>query len=324
MNTRSKISLFLIAFIITVTAFASPCIALVINVHSNSTIKGETIYLGDIATFKPSNDKRVKKLKKIEISVAPAPNTFSRINRDLLVYKISPFTSGEHDISMNAPENITVYRSGQIVNSETIEKIYRDYVMAHSPWARGKISIVRINTPGDITLPHGKLSWDVEERQDNNFTGNVSLLIDFIVNGVSARKIITSGQISISRNVVKAARDINFGQIISKDDIIVVTENKSYFPKDAISSPKDAIGKRATRRIQANQTIDARMVEYPPMINKGDRVIIKAENNLICVTATGEALEEGSLGKEIRVKNINSGKELIAKVIKPDLVEVNF
>ena len=66
------------------------------------------------------------------------------------------------------------------------------------------------------------------------------------------------------------------------------------------------------------------MFEVPPAVEKGDRVIIKAENNIILITASGKALEEGGIGDQIRVMNTSSGKEIVATIKKPDLVEVEF
>jgi flagella basal body P-ring formation protein FlgA len=66
------------------------------------------------------------------------------------------------------------------------------------------------------------------------------------------------------------------------------------------------------------------MVEWPPMVQKGDRVIIKAENKLIKITALGKVLEDGRAGDQVKVMNISSGKEIWATVIGPGKVSVTF
>ena len=57
---------------------------------------------------------------------------------------------------------------------------------------------------------------------------------------------------------------------------------------------------------------------------KGGRVVIKAENKNLLITAMGKAMEKGCIGDYIRVMNISSGKEIIAMVKRTDLVEVQF
>jgi flagella basal body P-ring formation protein FlgA len=66
------------------------------------------------------------------------------------------------------------------------------------------------------------------------------------------------------------------------------------------------------------------MLEDPPLVEKGKRVLIRAENELIRVTTLGKVLEEGRAGDQIQVMNIGSGKVVLATVVGPGTVEVVF
>ena len=114
------------------------------------------------------------------------------------------------------------------------------------------------------------------------------------------------------------------GQLITIDDIQISAENSRRVRKNAVTEISDTVGKRAVRRIQAGQIILSNMIEYPPLIKKGGRVLIKAENDEIRITATGKALENGKSGEQVRVINITSGKEIFATVTGPGVVEVFF
>jgi flagella basal body P-ring formation protein FlgA len=93
---------------------------------------------------------------------------------------------------------------------------------------------------------------------------------------------------------------------------------------NVLTSFEEAIGKTSVRPIQAGNVILSRMIEIPPLVTKGDRVLIKAESDEIRITTMGEVLEDGRSGDQVRVININSGKEISAKVTGPGLVEVYF
>ena len=304
--------------------YSSLCPALEINVKESSAIDGDTVYLGDIAAFYPENDSRVEKLTAVEITASPAPDTFRKINKDFILYKVSQLINAENDITLRIPETITIERTAQVIGEETLKEIFHDYVMDHAPWERDQIAIDRINTPPSVALPVGDLDWEVTEKQNNNFIGNFSIMVDFRVDGDSLRKIILSGKISVFKEVLKAARNIDRGDIITSQDITLVSERVKYNRNTLVTSKKEVIGKRATRRIQADQSIQAGMFEVPPAIEKGDQVVIRAENNELLITASGKALEEGCIGDQIRVMNISSGREIIATVKRTDLVEVRF
>lgn len=304
--------------------FSSICLALDIRVRESLEIDGDTVYLGDLAEFYPADDSRVEKFKAIKISTSPSPGALRQINSDLILYKISHLVNAEKDVNLSLPETISIKRTAQILDSEALENIFRDYVLDNAPWESDQIVFEDINAPESIALPKGDLVWEIDEKQNRNFIGNFSLMIDLMVDGDSLRKIIVSGKISVVREVVRAVRNINRGDIISAEDIVVVSEKRTRDKKSLVASKKELIGKRATRRIQADQMIQAGMVEVPPAVEKGDRVVIKAENKNLLITALGEALEEGSIGEYIRVMNISSGREIIAMVTRTDLVEVQF
>lgn len=302
---------------------SSLSLSLEIKVKDKALVNGETVSLGDIATFQPSDDIRVDRLSAIEISVSPAPDTIRRIEKELIMYRVASHVNRDKDISLIMPESIVVERESQVISGKTLEKIFTDYVLENSPFEQDEIVIENINTPISLAFPKGKLDWEITEKQNNNFSGNISVNVEFYLEGEPQRKIVLSGRVGIIKEVIKATRNINKGELISSKDITIVSE-KGKSNKNAISGIEDVIGKRATRRIQVDQTIQNGMVMAPPAIEKGAQVMIRAENDKLVITASGKALEEGSVGDQIRVMNITSGKEIIATVKRPNLVQVQF
>jgi flagella basal body P-ring formation protein FlgA len=246
------------------------------------------------------------------------------INRSLLMYKVNPYIGNDDDILLKAPNRILVHRTSQLISSARLEEMFTNHIFKSSPWPREKLKIEKINNPGPIALPVGDIQWDIQENHNRNYLGNVALTINFRVDEKSFRKISVSGRISINQEVVKTVKRIERGRLISEDDLILVTENSYKYRKDAVSNIAEAIGKISTRSIQADQIILSGMIEVPPMVQKGNQVIIKVENEEIRITATGKVLEDGRSGDRVRVMNVNSGKEILAVVKGPDLVEIYF
>ena len=313
-----------LSLIITACFFTATCYALEIQVKERCQIEGDTIYFGDIATFTPANDSRVKNLRKIEISASPSPDTFRKIDKNLINFRISADVSGYKDINIKMPEVMTVERPAQIIDEEQIESIYRDTVMDNAPWDEDQIVIEKINAPSSLALPVGDLDWEVDIKQNRNYMGNFSIMIDFLVNGKSCKKTLVSGKIAVIRDIVKATRRIKRGETISSEDIILVSEKKTSFKNSLATNPEEIIGKKATRSIMADRPIQRGMFRVPPAVLKGDRVVIRAESKSILITASGKALEEGCIGDQIRVMNTSSNKEIVATVSRPSTVVVAF
>jgi flagella basal body P-ring formation protein FlgA len=302
----------------------SAACALEIRVKEHATVRGETIHLGDIATFSPAGDGRVTLLKGIEISSAPPPGKMVTLNNQLLIYKIGPTLGGMKDVGLKIPETLSVDREAQTVSVEQLGAIFKKYVLENIPSPCKEIQFERITVQGPVQLPLGEMRWEVKNRREGDYSGDVSLLVSFWVDGKVVRKIPLGGRISFKQAVVKAVKMIKVGEMIDKNDVVSSVERNPETRTDALARVEEAVGKRATRTIQADQVVTSKMVETPPAVQKGDRVLIRAQHDRIKITTFGRVLEDGRAGDQVKVVNVSSGKEIWATVMSPGQVSVSF
>jgi flagella basal body P-ring formation protein FlgA len=81
------------------------------------------------------------------------------------------------------------------------------------------------------------------------------------------------------------------------------------------------IGTRTKRRIAKGSPILGNQLCF---VCKGDAVSIYAKTEHLQIKTLGEAMRDGNIGESIRVKNINSNKQLEATVIGIGEVEVRM
>ncbi len=302
-----------------------PCLpALEIKVKNEITVQGDQVYLGDIASFRPADDERVPRLRRVEVVTAPAPDNAFSLKRRFLTYKLTAEIGEQEDIHLKVPPALRVHRAAQFVSRNQLEEIFRGFVLEDSPWSPDKVRFERIQAPHGIALPEGKLSWKIVGRGSRRHSGNIPAVIYFYVDGKEIRKISVSGKVNILQAIVRAAGKIRSGEIIGHEDVVLAEDahHKSY--EDVFSSTEAVVGKKARRNIRSGQPITRRMIEDPPTVKKGNRVVLKAENALIKVTALGRVLQDGRVGDQVRVLNTTSGKELLAVVEGPGVVSVSF
>ena len=84
---RATIALSLIAVGSLIFVPSSP--ALEIKIKSQVSVRGDQVYLGEIATFQPADDERVPRLRRVEVVAAPAPANGFMLKRRLLTYKLN-------------------------------------------------------------------------------------------------------------------------------------------------------------------------------------------------------------------------------------------
>jgi flagella basal body P-ring formation protein FlgA len=95
-------------------------------------------------------------------------------------------------------------------------------------------------------------------------------------------------------------------QFIAKD---ITKVHRSYF-----TAPDPLIGKTAKRVIKQSEVLNPFMLDSPILINKDDSVIIQAGIGGLTISTMGTALQNGKMGRKIRVKNCRSVKIIRAYV----------
>ena len=320
---RAAIAWGLISIGTLILAPAAP--ALEINVKPQATVRGDQVYLGDIATFQPADDKRVSRLRRVEVVTAPAPGSGFRLKGRFLTYKLTSAIGDQEDIFLKVPAALNVRRSAQFISRGQLEGIFKGFVLEDSPWSPDKVRFDRIQAPqGGVALPEGELFWKVAGRGNRRHSGNISVVVYLYVDGKEIRKVPVSGKVSVRQAIVKAAGKIGSGQIIGHEDVLLAEDGYYQGHVDVLGSLEEVIGKKARRNIRSGQPITGRMIEDPPIVKKGSKVLLKAENALIKVTALGKVLQDGWVGDHVRVLNTTSGKEVSAVVEGPGLVSVSF
>ncbi|WP_199609000.1 flagellar basal body P-ring formation chaperone FlgA [Flocculibacter collagenilyticus] len=130
-------------------------------------------------------------------------------------------------------------------------------------------------------------------------------------------------QVKIQRliNVVVASMNIPKGKVITKSDVKLIAKEKTYVRNKFVDNPVALIGSKAKRFISQHQIIDLGALCF---VCKGDAVTILAKSSSLAVKTSGVALQDGSLGALIRVKNTSSNKQIKATVTSVGKVQVNF
>ncbi len=123
-------------------------------------------------------------------------------------------------------------------------------------------------------------------------------------------------------SVLTASTPIAKGEIVTVDHVKLSRVNLAKMNGNALTSSNIIIGLAAKRPIRQGYILTKNQFEPPKLIKRGDGIIIQAVGKSMTVSAPGEALSNGRLGENIRVRNIKSDREVIAKVKNRDTVVV--
>ncbi|NCE93270.1 flagellar basal body P-ring formation chaperone FlgA [Pseudomonas sp. L13] len=140
--------------------------------------------------------------------------------------------------------------------------------------------------------------------------------------GASPWTVFVPAQVKLFRDVVVVARPLKRTGIIGYDDVALRERDISLINQGYLTSLDQAVGQKLTRPVVTDQVLTLVHLEQAEVIRKGDQVVISASSGGLNVRMPGEALSNGGMSEQIRVKNLNSNRVIKARVTAPGQVEV--
>lgn len=114
--------------------------------------------------------------------------------------------------------------------------------------------------------------------------------------------------------VVVASTALERGQVIRAGNITLKKFNISNARGDYLTRPDEILGLTVKRRIRDRQPITLSQLESPLLVERGQRVLMIAEQNGVEARTMGEAMKKGRKGEIVKVKNDSSGRVVSAIV----------
>jgi len=288
-------------------------------------INSDVIYLGKIAKIGGDDPALVQRLKKIIIARAPLPGKSRRLNENYIRLRLKQDKIDLSQIRLAAPKGIVVTRGFVEVTKEDISRAVSDFIYANIPWDREKVKIRTIRVGDSVILPKGKVTYSVEPLKNTDYKGSVPLPLHFKVNGSFQKRILVTADIEVLAEVVVTKRPLRRNRRITEDDIEMREKNLAELPRNIIFDCEEVLGKRAKRNIDANRVLRSGLIEFPPLVKRGDVVQLIAESGGLRITTLGMVKQrEGRRGERVRIENIDSKKSLYGRVLDAKTVKVDF
>lgn len=140
--------------------------------------------------------------------------------------------------------------------------------------------------------------------------------------GSSPWTVFVPAQVHLYRNVVVTTRPLQRGTVLDANSVGLKERDVGQLNQAYFTELDQAFGQKLSRGVVMDQVVSAAQLELMETIHKGDSVVISAQGSGLSVRMPGEALSNGGMGEQIRVRNQNSNRVIKARVIGPGQVEV--
>ena len=295
-----------------------------IQILDKAQIAGEEILLSDIARITGSDSLLIQKLSDIIVGRAPLPGNSRRIERSVIHTRLKQNSIDPAELVLEMPAAIIVSRSCVSISAEKIKEMVSDYIAKNILNGNPDATIKSIQVSENLNLPVGTVTYVVAPPRNRKLVGQVPFAINFNVNGKLYKKIWANVSIEVLAEVVITSKPLGRHKPITEDDIMLLKMDLAKVPSNVITDPEAVLGKRTRRAIGSKTVLRANLVEFPPLVRRGDVVVIVAETQGLKITALGQVKKKGALGDRIPVMNFDSKKVLYARVMDANTVKIDF
>ncbi len=126
----------------------------------------------------------------------------------------------------------------------------------------------------------------------------------------------------VSKTVVVPKKLIQRGTIIEADMLEEVSQTGGQADNSLLQSIKDALTAEAVRDLSAGQALRSSDVRRAILVKQGQLVTMTVgDKSGFLITVRVEALQDGRMGEQVRLKNTESGRQISGVVVGPNLVK---
>jgi flagella basal body P-ring formation protein FlgA len=208
--------------------------------------------------------------------------------------------------------------------SEELRAAVTSYVLQKTAGSGWETRIKRITLGGKVVAPEGALEFEVIAPQQWEGWGKANLSVVARQRDRAVLNVPVQVEVEALTDMVVALRQIDHGTLISAADVALKRQDISTGGGKHATSLDSVVGRRAKSTIKANAPVRTDQTEKIPIVRSGQLVTIVAENEIMKITVAGKAKSAGAEGDVIMVQNLNSLKEIPARVINSTMVQVSF
>jgi flagellar basal body P-ring formation protein FlgA len=290
-----------------------------VTLKESATAGSEYISLGDVAAVKGPHAGELEGLALMKYPVGTPRVTLSaqfvasKIREKLPA--VSAVVAGVRSVSVCA-------RQARISGAE-LEALYRTAVLGANPYKdRGAIEISDVRAPSSLMVPFkSKDLLQAKFSQGEDYLGLVTATISAGENQQEVCRV--SGKVRVLAQVPVATRSIRRGELIAQNDLELRTWDISATPL-IVADMKECLGMRAKTTLSAGKPLLRSNIAIPPLVSRGDLVVIEARSGGMVVVDRGIALKDGLLGEKVPIRNAGSGRQVVGTIIAHSTVEVTF
>jgi flagella basal body P-ring formation protein FlgA len=296
--------------------------ALQVYLPREVTIEDETANLGQVGIIR-GEESLVAKASEIALGQLSVAGQEIVLDRQMVLSRLACSGIPSTKVTLTGAEKVTIKQEQKIIKSDRFVEQAGSFLNRRLP-ADSACQPDPIRTPEDMAIPETSEEIELAASLVPGARNQAKVRISVLADGkeVGTQEVAFRLKYRCRRAVAKC--DIPADALISPENVKI-----EEYPGDNPESPnwRAPYGLVARRGIAANSVLRPSMVRHlkPEIIvNRNQNVVIRMEQPGLSVSAIGKAMQKGSVGEYVKVRNIDSQRVILAKVNEDGTVEPVF
>jgi flagella basal body P-ring formation protein FlgA len=295
-------------------------IVLQVHLPREITIRDRLLNLGQVAVVRGSGTL-VAKARAVAMGQFSMPGQKVVLDRATILSRLASSGISSEQVRLTGADAVTVRRDQAIVETQDFLEISQQFLTQNAagfalseitPLARPK-SLVLAGQPEDVQLK--------PQFVRSTSRGLVTVQVQVVVDGKEIGSRDIPFRLKYECHRVLTATDIAEGAALTPENVKI---EKKISDRPEPAGWKPPYGLVATRALAANTEITQEMIGQTSssvLVRRNETVVIHLERPGLTVTAVGTALQEARTGEILKVRNGDSRRVIVCKVMADGTVE---
>lgn len=209
----------------------------------------------------------------------------------------------------------------QILSARQIQDTIREYILKDSEYSASDLLVNYKSHLSDEILPLGEVEIKVSSS-NLKLLGFVPVKVEIFLDARLYRSLTVYLEVDVKTKVFMATKWIKRYQPLDETNAIPIESRLSKVPLDAVLKEEDLKEKVARVAISKGRMITYSMISFPPIIRNGEVVEVILERENLRITTKGIALADAQEDQSVKVRLLDSKREIYAKPISEKKVLV--
>jgi flagella basal body P-ring formation protein FlgA len=296
-------------------AVSAAAAATTIVLRARATVSEPQVRLGEVAEITAADHDLATRLGAIVVGASPLPGKVHEVSRAQVIVALrrSGFDSDALDLA--GPKSASVTRSATVVTGQRLVEAGRAALAARAP-EDVTPEIICARAPSDIVVPEGNVELRISVPP-GPVRGSRTVNIALLVEGRVQRRALVTYDVKLWAEVVVARRFLPRHAALDPAAFSVERRDVALVNGRPLRSIEELAGRRAARAIPANTIIAEATVEQPPVINRGEIVLVSVRAGAVTVTTQAVALADARVGESLRLRQPSARQEFEATAVGP-------